>query len=127
MCYATVPPALSQFFWNGGAQFKAQVGPIISKIVFARSQSNAFCSTGFVPLNGQCFANCPTGSQALGTECLADCPANFKAVNNQTACLSPVKKRAIVLSALDTIGNIFKNIFIAIISIMAISFISGLF
>jgi hypothetical protein len=98
----------------------------VSKIIFARSQSNAYCAEGFVPLNGQCFANCPSGSQALGTECLADCPAGFKAINNQTACLSPVRKRAIVLSALETVGNIFKNVFIAIISIMIIAFVTSL-
>ena len=126
MCYATVPPALARFFWNGGSQFKQQVGPIISKIIFARSQSNAYCNPDFVPLNGQCFAKCPTGSQALSTECLADCPTSFKSVNNQTACLSPVRRRAVVLSALETVGNIFRNVFIAIISIMLIAFVTSL-
>lgn len=121
MCYALVPEAVKQFFWSGDAKLGSRPGPLVAKVIFAREQSNATCASGYVPMNGSCFAQCPTGGQALGTQCVADCPEGFKSVNNQTACLAPTQKRRIVVSTLQAIGNFFKNVAFVILAIMVLS------
>jgi hypothetical protein len=127
MCYASLPPAVAQYFWTGDSTVGKKSGPIVSKLIFARTQSNAFCEDGFEPLNGACFANCPVGSQTLSTQCIAECPPGFKTSNNQTACLCPTKKRRVRLSTIDSIGTLIRNVFLILVGIMLLSFLSSLF
>ena len=127
LCYSVLPPSSRPFFWAGDSSFLNDVGPIIAKVIFARTQSNATCPDNFESLNGQCFSMCPTGSSALATECVADCPSGFKSVNNQSACLRPSFKRDIVVSKLAAIGEAIKKLFYGILLIMMFSFLSSLF
>jgi len=126
MCYATLPASVAQYFWTGNSTLAEKSGPIVSKLIFARTQSNAYCQDGFVPLNGSCFANCPEGSQNLSTQCVAECPVGFKTSNNQTVCVCPVKRRNVRLSTLDNIGVILRNITLGIVGIILLSFITSL-
>lgn len=93
LCYATVPTGLQQYFWTGDPDFQQTPGPLVAKVIFARSIETAQCTIGYEALNGVCFSKCPQGSSELGTQCLAECPSDFKFTNNQTACLRPSKKR----------------------------------
>lgn len=126
MCYATLPGSVSQYFWTGNSNLGQRSGPIVSKLIFARTMSNAYCENGFLPLNGSCFANCPKGSQNLGTQCVAECPQGFKTSNNQSVCVCPLKTRKVRLGTLESIGAILRNIFLGIIGIVLLSFIISL-
>jgi len=123
LCYAAVPAAVRQYFWSGTDKFQNEVGPVVAKVIFARTQTTATCLNDFAPLNGTCYADCPTGSQALGAECVADCPSKFKVTNNQTACLRPTRKRQVVRTITQTIVY---WVFTVISFILAIMIISGL-
>lgn len=116
LCYATVPSALWPFFWTGDKTFSnwSNSGPLISKILTSRSQSDATCAPGYESLNGQCFADCPAGSMPLGPNCVADCPDTFKSVDNQSACLRPSYRRAKITSFIDNLGHIIRYILFGI-------------
>lgn len=126
MCYAVLPSAVAQYFWTGNSNLAQKSGPVVSKLIFARTQTTAFCEESFVPLNGSCFATCPTGSKNLNTMCYAECPPGFDDTNNQTACTAPTKPRKVVLSTFDNIGRVLRNIFLGIILIVVLSFITSL-
>lgn len=128
-CYTTLPGPLKQFFWTGDAKLSdATVGPVIAKVIFARSQANATCLQNFESINGQCLATCPTGSTAVGNMCVADCPAGgFKTTPNQTACLRPTKPRQVVTTIGQTIEHVIGRIFFGILVIIGFSFVASNF
>jgi hypothetical protein len=127
LCFATVPVGLQQYFWTGTNNFSTEIGPLVAKVIFARSQESVTCLPEYENLNGSCFADCPTGSSALGTQCLASCPSGFLLTNNQTACLRPTKKRAVVQSVGQSIAGIATKIVYVIIAIMLIALLASLF
>lgn len=115
LCYATVPLPMQPFFWTGDPNFKQNVGPLVSKVIFSRTQSAATCLSNFDPINGQCFAECPPNSTASATECFANCPPEFKkSVNGIAACVRPLQKRSIVKSAWQEAGSIATTVGIGI-------------
>ena len=126
MCYATVPPALRTLFWNGGSDFNADIGPLISKIIFSRTQTSSTCPNNFESLNGQCFANCPFGSTAVGPHCMADCASDFKSTSNQSACIRPIRNRAVVTGVIGSIEALFSKFFLFIVSILGVAFLISL-
>lgn len=93
LCYATVPVGIQQYFWTGDPKFQQKPGPLIAKVIFARTIETATCAEEYEALNGICFAKCPLGTSALGTQCLSNCPPEFEFTNNQSACLRPTKPR----------------------------------
>jgi len=123
MCFSTIPINSRPYFWAGDSNFQSDVSSIVSKIIFPREKQSAQCATDFEPLNGQCFSDCPENSQGLGKLCYADCPSNFKAINNQTACLRPTQKRAIVTTFLGTVKNVIEQFFIGILIVIIGSFL----
>jgi len=125
MCYSVIPTNLRQYFWTGDKSFSSDIGPVVSKLIFARTVVPATCGTDFTSLHGQCYAKCPTGSKAVGTECLADCSAPFKTSANQTACIRPVITRPVVVSIWNTIGSIFVKLFVGILIILLFSVIAA--
>jgi len=126
LCYATLPSNVREFFWTGGDTLKAEVGPIVAKVIFARTQTPATCIDGFEPYNGTCYAVCPTGSSPLGPECVAQCPPAFNATNNQTACVRPTKRRAAVRSLSQSIGYWVFTVGTFLLVIMLFSFVISL-
>jgi hypothetical protein len=126
MCFSTVPVNLRPFFWTGDPNFASDIGPLVAKVIFARATEGATCATDFVPFNGRCFAKCPTGSTDLGLQCVANCPSDFKSIGNQSACLRPTMKRAVVKNVLDRIGDIIKKIFYGILAIMGLSIVASI-
>jgi hypothetical protein len=79
-----------------------------------------------LPVNGRCFSKCPNGSTDLGLQCVANCPSDFKSVGNQSACLRPVVKRAVVTGVLGSIEAFLKNILYGILAIMGLSLLAGI-
>lgn len=122
MCFSSVPANAQGYFWTGDSNFQSDINPIISKIIFPREKQSATCASDFEALNGQCFSDCPDGAQGLAKLCYADCPSDFKAINNQSACLRPTQKRAIVTSLLGSVKNILEQFFIAVIVVIFGSF-----
>jgi hypothetical protein len=132
LCYSIVPPSVRPFFWTGASTFSNKVnvdestGPLIAKVIFARTQTDATCLTGFEPLNGSCYANCGKGSSNLGTQCVADCPSGFKNVDNLTACERPTQTRPIVRSVAQSIGYWIGYIIFVVLAILFFSFVLSL-
>lgn len=126
LCYSTVPANLRPFFWTGDSKFASDIGPVVAKVIFSRSTGAATCSTDFLPVNGRCFSKCPNGSTDLGLQCVANCPSDFKSVGNQSACLRPVVKRAVVTGVLGSIEAFLKNILYGILAIMGLSLLAGI-
>lgn len=123
LCYATVPVEYQSFFWTGDPKLRNDAGPVVAKVIFPRTQERSSCLENFEALNGICYADCPTNSTSFYTECLANCPQGFTVTANKTTCLRPVYQRPIVKSLLQTIGDVFKYIGIA----LAVVFILNLF
>jgi hypothetical protein len=126
MCYASLPINVRQFFWTGDSNFKSDIGPVVSKLIFARNQSSATCEDGYESINGQCFAKCPPGSTELGKHCVADCPNQFKSIGNQSACLRPTQGRAVVTGIVGSIEEIFKKLLLFIVIILGASTFSSI-
>jgi hypothetical protein len=123
MCYAVLPIASRPFFWTGDSNFKANVGPIVSKIISARSQISASCDKNYESINGQCYAKCPKGSTGYSKECFADCPSDFPSVTNQSACIRPTVKRQIVVGLLGSVEGVIGAFVAAIIKAIIVMFI----
>jgi hypothetical protein len=127
LCYATVPAQFQPFFWTGDPKFQASIGPLVSKVIFARAQAPATCLTNFVSMNGQCFADCPSNSTAVGTQCLANCPRNFNNTANQTACIRPTIQRQRVLNIWQRAESVFVTVGIIIGTLLAVSLVFNIF
>lgn len=125
LCYATIPPSARPFFWTGDPKFKSDVGPLVSKIIFSRTEAPATCDPDFEPLNGACFSACPRGTKALATQCVVDCPQGFASIANQTACARPIIKRTQILTTGQRIVSGTSTVFNAIVLIMIISILSS--
>ena len=126
LCYATVPPQFQPYFWTGDPKFKANIGPLVAKVIFARSQSPATCLANYVSMNGQCYADCPQNASAIGTQCLANCPASFKNTANQTACVRPTLRRQKVLSIWQRAESVFQAVAIGLAVFLGISLLANL-
>ena len=126
LCYAELPTIVRQFFWTGNDTLTTEPGPTVAKVIFARTQQNAICLPDFEAFNGTCYADCPIGSTALGSECVANCPGEFEVTANQTACLRPTKKRAVVRTLAQSIGYWITLVGSFIAGIMLISFVLSL-
>ena len=123
MCYAMVPVASQAYFWTGDSNFQSNIGPIISKIISARTQVPATCAKDYENIHGQCFADCPKGSSGLSKQCFADCPPEFTVVNNQSACLRPTYQRQVVLGLLGSLEGLITKFAIIIIGIIVVAFV----
>lgn len=112
LCYSTVPASLWPYFWTGDSSFSnwASQGPLVSKILFSRTQTSAFCAPGFEPLNGQCYSDCPQGSSPLGAQCVANCPQTFLDTANQSACLRPSYTRSPEKNVFQSAETVLKYI-----------------